>query len=717
MTVKVLLKIIKKYPNIKDKVVESINLHDFIIYNIGKASGCSQYMLDFIQLLSENQKFIEMIEMEILNAIPFIVENNFSQNGFEIFLGILEWIMTRNKQVFLQRIVQTIYHLICPLIEKKMTNETIYIRSKYEIDSFPFDNNLFIISQNQGQSQKYLKGTKGMEPLKSKILLKWSNLCDEYTIDLLQQSKVEDIKLLFGNTPGYLFKIKITIFGYIQNEGEPFKRVMLFSHLYDDHIWNLLNETTIKESRLIENVEDRDSLSISNLDYNGRYLTIQVMLFKTTKGLSNESEKAPDMLIIPLVYGISMSEIVPILSIEKDLQIEENAKLEISTTTIGRYNFEKAFHKAKGSIFYTLKSLNPQQLSPSSKSSPVKENTDSLPKLQEELRNILRECKEKRIEKKDEVKTLIEKIERVQYFDDASNNQVSLQYLMTIGREYFKIIRSNFTEKLVSIFDNDDKGMNLLNFAISLFANFIAFNCGRSKSEALNFLKDIIVKNMSDQSWIAFVFSTIERFLSQPSNNFSQNFIIEALNIISIPDGEILSFLLEVLGIKGDIDITQSLRKHDDVNSQGDIKKFTIGVSILILALQSLRRVQIPEGENVHMGIMCDECGSDQRFIEGTRYKCGHCANYNICSKEKCIKAHSQNFLDHMLIVIPSPLPYSPNLKEIRGFQYKPLLPSFDLDNTLKVHKGIDCECCFTKDIDDIRYLCGNCDDYNLCSK
>jgi len=56
---------------------------------------------------------------------------------------------------------------------------------------------------------------------------------------------------------------------------------------------------------------------------------------------------------------------------------------------------------------------------------------------------------------------------------------------------------------------------------------------------------------MSHDEKRIFTFKVIEEFLSAPQSTFSQKAVLEALNILGIPEGELISFLIHKLNING----------------------------------------------------------------------------------------------------------------------------------------------------------------------
>ena len=77
-----------------------------------------------------------------------------------------------------------------------------------------------------------------------------------------------------------------------------------------------------------------------------------------------------------------------------------------------------------------------------------------------------------------------------------------------------------------------------------LFKKFVAFDSGSVKEDILNFILEILYPLMTHEEKRDFTFRVIEEFLSTLETQFSQKHILEALDIIGIPEGEIISFML-----------------------------------------------------------------------------------------------------------------------------------------------------------------------------
>ncbi|GBC09673.1 hypothetical protein RclHR1_09030005 [Rhizophagus clarus] len=97
----------------------------------------------------------------------------------------------------------------------------------------------------------------------------------------------------------------------------------------------------------------------------------------------------------------------------------------------------------------------------------------------------------------------------------------------------------------------------------------------------------------------------------------------------------------------------------------------------------------------------CDSCNVP---ITGIRYKCGHCADFDLCSL--CIGSHHDH--NHVFLKIRYPVHIDSRIILLSPFNYHP---------TGLVHNRIYCDICGKNPIYGIRYKCGNCRDFDVCSK
>ena len=86
--------------------------------------------------------------------------------------------------------------------------------------------------------------------------------------------------------------------------------------------------------------------------------------------------------------------------------------------------------------------------------------------------------------------------------------------------------------------------------------------------------------------------------------------------------------------------------------------------SIKLQLEKSEQNNNINNNYNIHLGIKCNECGIEN--IEGIRYKCTKCPNFNLCQKCESETEHNPN---HIFLKIRKPL-LKDDLK-IKNYNYK----------------------------------------------
>jgi len=203
------------------------------------------------------------------------------------------------------------------------------------------------------------------------------------------------------------------------------------------------------------------------------------------------------------------------------------------------------------------------------------------------------------------------------------------------------------------------------------------------------------------------VFYAIDAFLAKPQTCFSQMAVLDSLSALGVPEGELISFMVQRMRI-GD--------SPKEVDSH--IQPFVFMSSVLILALGALRKISVPEpGQAFHTGISCSGCHS--KHIVGWRYKCGHCPNSDFC--EKCVAKHVTEYPDHVMVIIQEPLPYNSQTIIKAANLQQPILPPFEFkdghaDPTI-IFEEVSCENCGKKPVTGRLFKCANCEDYTLCEK
>lgn len=159
---------------------------------------------------------------------------------------------------------------------------------------------------------------------------------------------------------------------------------------------------------------------------------------------------------------------------------------------------------------------------------------------------------------------------------------VDLAQLITIAHEKVDLPRESLRNMLALAEPDEDRP--LVKIAHELFRNFVAYERGTTRSAVLGVVKDRIWTLM-DQEEQSELFSRILReFLAGPRSGFSQKSVIDALDALSIPAGDLIHFLSEAVGLGSE-------RTHPGSKGKEslDLERPVVMVSsILVLSLRQL---------------------------------------------------------------------------------------------------------------------------------
>ena len=108
-------------------------------------------------------------------------------------------------------------------------------------------------------------------------------------------------------------------------------------------------------------------------------------------------------------------------------------------------------------------------------------------------------------------------------------------------------------------------------------------------------LKDQLVDNLSEIEWQRFVVKVINSFLTKPveyqctevSELYSQIRVMMLLDLISIPNGEIMAYLAKKLDIKLNSNVTMLQRSGWKLKTQEQQKEEIFSLASLIILIQN----------------------------------------------------------------------------------------------------------------------------------
>lgn len=173
------------------------------------------------------------------------------------------------------------------------------------------------------------------------------------------------------------------------------------------------------------------------------------------------------------------------------------------------------------------------------------------------------------------IKEIVEKIQQVQssmekfdVFAEVQSTAVipSLEYYLTIVSDITKLIRNLVkqnkqipTERVSQIMRECEKSGDLSQVAFEMFKRFVAYDQGpQVKQDALNFILEGLYQVMTKEETRALTFRIIESFLSQSQKTFSQRAVLESLSMLGIPEGELISFMIQRLNINNGKELPSS---------------------------------------------------------------------------------------------------------------------------------------------------------------
>lgn len=134
--------------------------------------------------------------------------------------------------------------------------------------------------------------------------------------------------------------------------------------------------------------------------------------------------------------------------------------------------------------------------------------------------------------------------------------------------------------------------------AYKLFKHFVVFERGVARSHVLSVIKDRIWPLMDSKERVSLFSAIVLEFLSRTAGGYSQKSVVEALDSLTIPAGDLIWFLSQRLGLQSDTD-PQGKSKTEKLAPE---RPLVMVSSILVLALQQIQRVESRAAEDGSAG-------------------------------------------------------------------------------------------------------------------
>ena len=687
-------KVIETSTEHAELVKSNIDFDNFIKANVYQANS-KVFGLKFIKQFPDFINILHNFALKELAAIPKKLLNPSAVLGLK---SILELVIPKAPAQFLQQLTTKLYEINAKYL--KLSSEQIFLRTRLEVNDYPLSDVAWKVLEKKEEVAKSLV-SKERAPANVRYGWIYMESTGKFIVDCNDLYGLDTAHIYFNrdNTDS-LFRFKVSIYG-IMNDSSA-EQVLIYDKEYLSHIWKQLTSPDYSTNK-----EELHPLVINFGVFVARYLIVEITFKNTYTSACGKTEEIENYLkkgLMVEVYGTPQEgKALTVPTLNDLLNVEPQKK---TTKQIGNSAIYELVQNANGFVdLLKLKTLT-KNIEVHAKPKKVEGN---LKELQSKLKDQINEYKADKITK-GEVLNLIERInnlQRTQYFDvNAIEGTQCTEYLTEICIELANIITEvveNNTELFKTL--KQQTAFDILALIKILFKNFVVYNAGTPRKEMLRFIKEILLKEVMEGEWVKIVIELIEEFLGQSQCDYSQASVIDSLESFNLPEGELLSYLSKKLQIpeQKNLALTHNIQEPP----------FQLLVSSLVLIVKSLQKLPVEDvSAIIHHGITCNYCGGKKPIV-GMRYKCGHCLDFNICSNSHCIKQHEEEFMNHILIAIPKPLPYGPSkapesLKKI-------LLMPMKLNYGQDVHTGIECDHCGVKNFKGVRYLCANCDYFNLC--
>ena len=752
------------------QVYHDIDLLKFLKINILADPSSHVECLTFLRFLAVFNDFPEKLLKSCYKILKDILKITVFPSGLTTFLNILNWCNNIDSEALFFEILAALRNVIGAIKDYRNPHYNL-LRIVFGVNQLSLESELFSADNLKNLRAKGSSGSAeisvspsdfdGQEfktkTLKSKILLSKTNFGSKMIIDLFDICQINELYLHFDKTD-ICQKIFLKLWSV---DGD--NKTLILSEYVKEHTVFQLNNSAYQDEVTTTAFKKSDilnTIAFTNLNSQSRYLILQ-LVYTCTPPFKHFSETSPAIMnIVPEFYGEHLTEN------EKSLNtgyskyfpgLEQLKFLQNLTFQKSCKNFKVYETKEKDQLLIEEGISNELQNKQDANQQEIilaeeMKLRSSLADVQSALVGKLQQNRTTTINQveKSQVLVFCSKIEELQLkllMIKQKKDVKDIKFAPNLDFLYCLVVK--LSQMLRKIDRNttprswrqnewiqNEQGKQI---ALEFFENLLIFEQiafqtvgPNPSSEILHFLTECLIDNLTEREWQSFIIIILRRFLSQNVNIstssldhiFSHNRTIQALDQISIPNGEILCYLALKLGIKYDFHNEKIQKIKPFLSFSGsteDKKKQEASLlrslaSLLLLLHKGFSKIPfeiIDPKKITHKGSYCFSCGQ-MKHISGSRLKCLNCPNLDCCSLPSCEQKHLLTYPNHVFIIIEEPLPLVPD----RRNQPEPfaLAPVFTfLDPSTDQH-GILCDNC-QKEIVGIRYMCGNCEEFSLCSQ
>ena len=766
-------------------VYKDLDLFGYLAQNVLRETGSIADARKFLGFFAGIREFQGDLLATLFKIFSNLTSLEVSPLGLKAFLGLLGWCHHLDYEASFFEILGTL-QTVAKKIRKARSPNYNLLRVQYNISSLAFEPALFSSENCSLRKKDSAKKAAGKVSnvlsrknlIKAKVLIRKTSFGRKFLVDLGSEHSLDGISLVFEKSDQTNVKVLVKIWVVDSVSGQ---KTLIQNDFYRESLYIQLSNFAFQEEnnkQIFPKGQKLNSLGLAGFSsISTRFLIIQIThSFFPAFRLANE--QTANNQILPEIYGtpISKSQTGFHKRVQgyQDLlaQKPEDLKpvnLNPSIQAVVEGNLFEIKDKKDLFIYDSAnKAANAVELSQPNEDQGGSDFIRNYETLQSQLATAQSELAARLFQyrsmsigqaERNDISDLCEGIEEIQLQMLALSSQHSgtfplnkaaenLDFLYTLvlklSRFLRKIDSQTVNQKATKSWRSNDwiqseKGKLI---ALELFESLVVQDLleptGEKTSssianEIIKLLTEVIIDNLNDREWQHFIVIILKKFLSQPvslatsslDSLFSHNRLLQALDKISIPNGEVLAYLAYRLGIQFDSEtgnikilkpgLTSGTNTSLEERKTQESSALCQIVSILILLHRGFSKIPFDSAADptkiVHKGAHCFNCGQS-KFITGTRLKCLNCPNIDSCSNGVCENKHLLLYPTHSFLVIEEPLPLVP-AKRCQPEPISLAVPFTFVEPLTDIH-GVNCENCI-KEIVGVRMMCANCEDFSLC--
>ena len=633
---KLLSDLFSQLPDLVEVVYRQLDLYKYLELNVLRETNSS-----FIEVLTLLKNFVGITSFpkDLLSALkkilPSLSESSYiTAEGLNGFFSLLNWCSSADSEGVFMEVLNELEKIV-KKIKQHRAPEYNLLRAQYNISSMVFEKELFSDANTSKKPPKKKdsskketeKKNKRRDPIRAKIAAYYGQDVDEYLIDLCSEYNVKEVRIAFDQcTKSTKFRVQAWAISPGQSKED---KKLLHSQFYTEATWIQLTSyayDTTNNSNYFQETEELEVLGFNDINTTARYLLVQIS-YAVLPSVQTLTEKI-DKKALPEIYGDKVEGVKGDQSHLKELEsfFESNTltfaesvsyphtlkydKYDVSGQPLKKV-FDSTGHLKKDPSKVNVSESVEQEASiAAANQENIEASLTQLANLQAELLGKLQSSRnhESFTQSQEEVRELCDEIESVQLtllnsqykprIADTTEPKKSLDFLYTLANKLSQFLRKidSHTDEPHRKWKESEslKKERGIEIAYSIFETIVIFETTQISKEFTNFLSQIIIPTLDSYYSHELIFKLIDNFLSLPVSMttspvetiFSHTRAIEALEKLTIHNGELLSYLVSKLNIPVAGTSSPQIKPHKEMSEKSTI---TILASVLLLLSRNLK--------------------------------------------------------------------------------------------------------------------------------